>query len=187
MTADQIANARRDAAKMLKFAGIALTDAERETIEIVDFGLGEFERQGLALVVYVNTDRYCGKELVLFPGQTCPEHRHPPFDLGNGRKDSGKMETFRCRRGTVWLYVEGQSTSQPNAKVPPGSGSYYTAFHEIKLRPGIQYTIPPNTLHWFQADAEGAVITEFSSTSRDDFDVFTDPRIRRLPDERKSG
>ena len=184
MTADQIARARREAAKMLNLAGIALTDFERETIEIVDFGLGEFERQGLALVVYVNTDRYCGKELVLLPGQTCPEHRHPPVVFGGGKNDPGKMETFRCRRGTVWLYVEGQSTSHPNVKIPPGSESWYTALHEIKLLPGMQYTIPPNTLHWFQAEAEGAVITEFSSVSRDEFDVFTDPRIRRLSDKR---
>ncbi len=46
------------------------------------------------MLVYVNTDRYCAKELVLYPGQTCPEHRHPPFD-----GTPGKEETFRCRRG----------------------------------------------------------------------------------------
>jgi D-lyxose ketol-isomerase len=36
-------------------------------------------------------------------------------------------------------------------------------------------------LHWFQAGAEGAVVSEFSSTSRDEYDVFTDPRIVRIP------
>jgi D-lyxose ketol-isomerase len=180
MTANEIAKARRDAARMLDVAGIVLTDAERETIEIADFGLGEFQRQGLALVVYVNTDRYCGKELALLPGQTCPEHRHPPVVLGSGIADVGKMETFRCRWGTVWLYVEGQSAAQLNAKVPSGSEQHYTVFREIKLQPGMQYTIPPNVLHWFRADDEGAVITEFSSVSRDEFDIFTDPRIRRL-------
>jgi D-lyxose ketol-isomerase len=181
MTANEIAKARRDAARMLDVAGIVLTDAERETIEIADFGLGEFQRQGLALVVYVNTDRYCGKELVLLPDQTCPEHRHPPVVFGSGIADVGKMETFRCRWGSVWLYVEGQSAMQLNAKVPPGSEQYYTVFREIKLHPGMQYTIPPNVLHWFRAGYEGAVITEFSSVSRDELDIFTDSRIRRLP------
>jgi D-lyxose ketol-isomerase len=47
------------------------------------------------------------------------------------------------------------------------------------LRPGEQFTIPPNTLHWFRAGPEGAVVSEFSSTSRDELDEFTDPRIRR--------
>jgi D-lyxose ketol-isomerase len=26
-----------------------------------------------------------------------------------------------------------------------------------------------------------AIVSEFSSTSRDEFDVFTDPRIKRIP------
>ena len=54
-------------------------------------------------------------------------------------------------------------------------------FHEIALRPGEQYTIPPNTLHWFQAGPEGAVVSEFSSRSTDENDIFTDPNIRRAP------
>jgi D-lyxose ketol-isomerase len=63
-----------------------------------------------------------------------------------------------------------------------GSEAYYTVFHEIKLDPSEQFTIPPNTLHWFQAAEEGAIVSEFSSTSRDENDVFTDPRIRRIPE-----
>jgi D-lyxose ketol-isomerase len=65
--------------------------------------------------------------------------------------------------------------------VPEGSEAYYTVVHELELSPGEQYTIPPNTLHWFQAGDEGAIVSEFSSTSRDEFDIFTDPRIERIP------
>lgn len=165
------------AAHMLTKAGIELTEEERQNIEIAEFGLGELERTGLELVVYVNTDRYCAKELVMFPGQTCPEHRHP--QVGEA---SGKMETFRVRRGTVWLYVEGEPAPEIQATVPAGSEDYYTVFHEIELNPGEQYTIPPNTLHWFQAGKDGAIVSEFSSTSRDEFDYFTDPRIERMPE-----
>ncbi|HSG17164.1 MAG TPA: D-lyxose/D-mannose family sugar isomerase [Anaerolineae bacterium] len=165
------------AAAMLSRDGIELTNEELHNIEVAEFGLGEVERTGLELVVYVNTDRYCAKELVLFPGQTCPEHRHPP--VGD---DPGKMETFRCRTGQVWLYVEGEPTQEPKAQVPEGSEDYYTVFHEIELNPGQQYTIPPNTLHWFQAGEHGAIVSEFSSTSRDEFDYFTDPRIKRIPE-----
>jgi len=50
---------------------------------------------------------------------------------------------------------------------------------EIVLRPGEQCTIPPNTLHWFEAGDEGAIVSEFSTTSRDSLDVFTDSRIVR--------
>ena len=151
MTADE---ARSRAAEALARTGIVLTPAEQAGIEVADFGLGRLEETGLQLVVYVNTERVCAKELVLFANQACPEHRHPP--VGD---DPGKEETFRCRAGVVYLQVEGEP--------------------EIVLEPGDQYTIPPNTLHAFRAGPDGAVVTEFSTRSRDELDVFTDPQIVR--------
>ncbi|UZD74551.1 D-lyxose/D-mannose family sugar isomerase [Bacillus siamensis] len=153
-------------------AGIVLTDDEVEDIQIMDYGLGKLEETGLQLFIYVNTDRYCSKELVLFPRQTCPEHRHPPV---GGEK--GKQETFRCRWGKVYLYVEGEKTENPSVLPPEEDKEYYTVWNEIVLEPGGQYTIPPDTKHWFQAGEEGAVVTEMSSPSTDDHDIFTDPRI----------
>jgi D-lyxose ketol-isomerase len=176
LTANQVKQARQRAAEMLSRIGIVLTPQERAGIEVADFGLGDLERTGLEIVVYVNTDRYCAKELILFPRQTCPEHCHPPV-----AGEAGKMETFRCRWGKVWLYTEGGPTPDPKARPPAGSEQHYTVFREIALNPGDQYTLPPNTLHWFQAGDEGAVVSEFSSTSRDESDVFTDPRIERMP------
>jgi len=158
-------------------AGIILSSQEKENMKIADFGLNDFERTGIVLVVYVNNSRYCAKEMVLFPRQTCPEHRHPDH---NGRK--GKMETFRCRYGEVYLYTEGEKTKNPKAHPPLLDEKYYSAYHEIILLPGDQYTIDKNTLHWFQAGKRGAVISEFSSPSDDSSDIFTDPRIKRVPD-----
>ena len=173
---------QEETARILEEAGIALTPAEKDNIEIADFGLGEVDVQGLEIVVYANTSRYCAKELVLFPGQTCPEHRHPPAG-----DDPGKMETFRCRQGRVWLYVEGPATTHIQARIPAGSEPHYQVRHEIELNPGDQYTIPPGVRHWFQAGPEGAIVSEFSSTSRDEADVFTDPRIRRVPEATSPG
>jgi D-lyxose ketol-isomerase len=153
ITAEEQRDAQAYTVERLTAAGVALTDADRAAIEIADFGLSRLREFGLMLLVYVNTDRYCAKELVLYPGQECPEHRHPPFDGA-----PGKEETFRCRAGLVQLRVAGQ---------------------ELVLRAGEQFTIPPDTLHSFRAGPEGAVVSEFSSTSRDDLDVFTDPAIRR--------
>lgn len=174
LSADQRREAQARAAKMLKAAGVVLSPRERECIEVADLGLGELEKTGLEIVVYVNTDRYCAKELILFPHQTCPEHRHPPLKGG-----PGKMETFRVRWGTIWLYVPGEPTTKPRARIPQGSEEYYTVFREIELKPGQQYTIAPDTLHWLQAGDEGAIVSEFSSTSHDELDIFTDPRIQR--------
>jgi D-lyxose ketol-isomerase len=47
------------------------------------------------------------------------------------------------------------------------------------LWPGHQHTIPPNTLHRFQAGPEGAVASEVSTASRDELDVSTHARVRR--------
>ncbi len=172
----EVRQAQARTIQMLEEAGIVLTDEEKQSIEVAGFGLGDLQVQGLELITYVNTDRYCAKDLVLFPGQTCPEHLHPSID-----GMPGKMETFRCRWGSVFLYVEGQPASSIQAAIPAGSESAYTVFHEIILRPGEQYTIPPNTKHWFQGGPEGAVVSEFSSTSRDECDIFTDLSVVRMP------
>jgi D-lyxose ketol-isomerase len=173
LSSAQVEEAREYAAQRFAEAGIVITEPERAGIEVSDFGLSDLDRTGLQLIVYVNTDRVCAKEIVLKPGQTCPEHRH----VGTGG-EPGKEETFRVRRGTVYVYTEGTPTAAPQAS--PSRREHYTAWHEIVLHPGEQYTVPPDTLHWFQAGSEGAVVSEFSTRSTDETDVFTDPDIARL-------
>lgn len=160
---------------LLAKAGTVLSAQDKEHIEITDFKLGKLKQMGLQLITFINNERYCAKQLVLFPQQNCPEHRHPPFE-----NNIGKQETFRCLFGEVYLYVEGQPTEDPQAIPPQDHQQWYTAKHEIHLRPGDQYTIAPNTKHWFQAGNDGAVIAEFSSQSRDEFDIFTDPAVIRV-------
>ena len=169
--------ARATAIGLLKKARIVLTRFEKDNIEVSDLGLGDIRHVGLEVVVYENNDRYCAKEIVLLPRQLCPEHKHPPID----NRNQGKMETFRCRWGKVCLYVAGDRTPRPKARVPLKYKRHLNVWHEIVLHPGDQYTIPPNGLHWFQAGEKGAVVSEFSSTSTDERDVYTDPRVRRVP------
>ncbi|MBN1891662.1 MAG: D-lyxose/D-mannose family sugar isomerase [Clostridiales bacterium] len=163
---------------MFDRASIVITDEEKMNLEIAEYGLDRWESIGLQIIVYVNTERCCAKEMVLFEHQTCPEHRHPPMP-----GSPGKEETFRCRFGEVYLYVEGEATRAPKAVVPKGREPYFTARHEIVLQPGDQYTLMPDTLHWFQAGPEGAIISEFSTQSHDETDVFTDPEIVRVSGE----
>src|SRR4030066_160548 len=113
MKLEEVIMARKRAARMLKEAHIAIAHREAENIEISDFGLGDLDNVGLLVVTYENNDRYCGREIV--------------------------------------------------------------------LRPGDQYTLPPDTLHWFQAGDKGAILSEFSSKSLDENDIWTDARLRRLP------
>lgn len=175
LTKEEFAAAQEKALTYFNKAGIVLTEKEKKSIEVADFGLGDLRNIGLELIVYVNTERVCAKELVLFPYQTCPEHRHP------GRASMpGKEETFRCRMGKVYLYVPGEKASAPEIKGLEKYAASFTVFHEIELNPGEQYTLKPDTLHWFRAGAEGAVVSEFSTTSTDDADIFTDPDIARF-------
>ena len=111
----------------------------------------------------------------MWPSQTCPEHRHPP--VGD---NPGKEETFRCRWGRMYLYVPGAAAAAPKAVLPAGRDQTYTVWNEIELNPGEQYTLVPNTLHWFQAGPEGAVVSEFSTRSSDEHDIFTDAEIARI-------
>ena len=168
---------RNRAVEFLNKVHIVLTPKEVRNIEVADFGLNDIDTIGVEVVVYENNDRYCAKELVLLPGQTCPEHRHPP----RGEHIAGKMETFRCRWGVVYLYVEGVPTRRMKAVIPEAYERYFTVRHEIILQPGDQYTLPPDSLHWFQAGTRGAILSEFSSASDDASDVFTDPHIQRIP------
>lgn len=175
LSATSIDQYQRQAFEMFTRAGLFFKPEEKAAIEIADFGLSDFERFGLAVYVYVNTDRCCAKELAMWPRQSCPEHRHP-----NVQDQPGKEETFRVRWGKMWLYVPGPKTPSPSAAPPAAHEHTYTVGHEIELNPGDQYTLTPDTPHWFQAGPDGCVVSEFSTRSTDEADVFTDQQINRF-------
>jgi len=178
MKREEVMQLQAEAAEFMKKANIAISPAETASMEIADFGLNDVRHVGLEIILYENNDRYCAKELILLPRQMCPQHRHPKVSTTN----PGKQETFRCRWGEVYLYVEGEPTHNPRAVVPDKYKKHISVWHEFILKPGGQFTIKPDTLHWFQAGDQGAIVSEFSSTSIDELDVFTDPNIKRIPE-----
>ena len=184
----QVEEAKKKALTYFEKAGIVLTEKEKDNIEVADFGLNDLYNTGLQLLVYINTKRCCAKELVLFPRQTCPEHKHPSIG-----EVLGKEETFRCRWGEVYLYVDEESIDGSSSVItsvervqsiqailPKGTEKNYTVWKEIVLKAGEQYTLSPDTLHWFQSGEMGAVISEFSTSSSDELDIFTNPDIVRI-------
>jgi len=175
LTQEEVRRRQQQSLALFNQAGLVITPAETERIEVADFGLGDFEHTGLGVLIYVNTQRVCAKELAMLPRQTCPEHRHPTV---NGRP--GKEETFRCRWGEVYLYLPGEASAPRHAAPPAGRETTYTVWREVVLKPGDQYTLSPDTLHWLQSGDQGAVVSEFSSTSTDEADIFTDPEIQRF-------
>lgn len=159
--------------ELLDRSGIFLKLDEIANLEMTDFGLNDFERIGLTIHTYVNTNRCCAKELIMLPNQLCPEHKHP--SIGG---IEGKEETFRCRFGKISIFIDGERTTNPSVDFPKEEKNF-TVFNEIVLNPGDQLTLAPNSKHWFKAHNDGAVISEFSTNSNDDTDVFTDTSINR--------
>jgi D-lyxose ketol-isomerase len=152
LTREEVLHRQQQSLALYQQAGLVITPEEQARIEIADFGLGAFEETGLGVLIYVNTQRVCAKEIAMLPRQTCPEHWHPTI---NGRP--GKEETFRCRWGEVYIYVSGEPTPVRHAQPPAGREETYTVWHEIVLHPGEQYTLAPDTRHWFQSGDQGAV------------------------------
>jgi len=154
--------------------GLPLRAEERGQIEVTDLGLGEFETTGLIILTLTVTREIGIKLIALYPWQVCPEHRHPPQG-----DYPGKEETFRGLWGQAWLYLPGEPTPDPHARVPGHRRAYYTSWREVDLTGGGMATSPPNEWHWFGAGAEGAVILSVSTRPTDLQDAFRDPGVQR--------
>jgi len=174
LTRKQYREAQKRALEYMFKAGVVLSEEEKQNISVADFGLSDLEHQGGQILTFFNTDRISAKIIVLFPWQILPEHWHPEIE-----NDVGKEEIIRVRSGEVYLYVPGEPTFCPKAKIPSVERENFTVWHEVILKPGDQYLLKPRIVHWFQAGEEGAVIDDYSSTARDLQDGFTNRRIVR--------
>ena len=174
ITSSQKSNAQLRAAGMMREAGIVIRDDEIPRIEVVDFGLGHLEVEGVQVFTMANTDRVAAKVLVLFLDQTEPQHWHPR--VGN---DLGKQEIIRHIWGDLRFYVDGDD-NMARGFIVEGKEKYYSLRHEIALQPGDQLIFEPFEKHWFQAGPRGAVLYSFSTTVMDAHDGFTDPAVQRL-------
>jgi D-lyxose ketol-isomerase len=159
---------------MIRQAGIRITNEEAGSIEVVDFGLSDLEKEGVQVLTLVQTERISVKVLVLFTNQTEPEHWHPP--VGD---DPGKEETVRIISGSVYFYIPGKDTFKEGV-ITGGKENCYTMRNEIIMKPCDQIILQPGEKHWFQARDEGAVMYSFSTIARDALDQFTDPNIERI-------
>jgi len=106
--------AAEEVRQMLADAGIPL--APDAVVEVVDFGLGDYRRKGLGIVVRVNEPEYCSKWLTLLPGQTCIEHYH-----------ALKKETFFCHKGVVELKLPDRTvTLRPGEQCTLSPGTLHS-------------------------------------------------------------
>lgn len=178
-----------DEARLRAFGVIAATGfpvgaGDEDRTVAADFGLSNLRSEGAQILTFFNTDRISGKLIELLPGQTLPEHRHPPVPTAAGL-DPGKEETLRVVSGTLY-YVDpgdasgdGRSAGLVHARIPAGKEYAYSCRHERVMVRGDQITIEPGTPHWLQGGSGGCVVFSFSTCVRDVLDEFTDPAIER--------
>lgn len=166
--------ARTRAAKMVREAGLVISDAEVEQMDVADFGLSNLQREGAQIISLIDTDKVAARVIVQFPGQTEPEHWHTGFD-----GYEGKQETLRMIAGELYLYLPGEETEHPKGKVPEGKEAVYTVRKEIVMKPCDTVTMPVGQKHWFQAGPEGAVFYTISTLAVDAKDPFSDPAVVR--------
>jgi D-lyxose ketol-isomerase len=166
--------AQNSAAAMILNAGIQISQKEVESIEVVDFGLNDLNKEGAQILTLVKTNRISVKVIALFPHQTEPEHWHPR--VGD---DPGKEETIRVVKGTLYLYQPGADTLK-TGQIPENKDSVYTCRNELVMQVNDQATFKPGTKHWFRAGSEGSVVYSYSTIARDILDKFSDPAVIRI-------
>ncbi len=91
----------------------------------------------------------------------------------------GKAETFDIIYGDGSFFLPGEETKCPRYSIPKSQYQYVENKHEIYLKASEQLKLPPNTPHSARAGPRGMVAIEYSMPSRDEADIFTDPRIKR--------
>ncbi len=168
---DEFTKARKKTARMIRRAGIRISEKEANIIQVIDFGLGKLHQEGLQVLTLFLSDRIEVRVLVLLPNQIYPEHWHPMAD-----SISGKEETIRVIDGNVKLYLPGESKGKAPF-IPAGKERWYTSLAGNILNPGDQMTIAPGVKYWMQAEPSGSVMYSFSAAAPGILDQFSDPNI----------
>lgn len=166
-------DAKQRAAKLIRDAGIVVSDEEINQMDVADFGLSNLYSEGAQIVSIIDTPKVAARVIALFPHQTEPEHWHQPVgDI------PGKEETIRVIKGDLLVVTEGSDTLK-DAVIPEKNKQYYTCRHEVRLKPCEQITFPAGMKHWFQAAEEESVFYTISTTAIDSKDPFTNPHMVR--------
>lgn len=153
-----------------------LSVAEIQAIRINDFGLNNLPVEGFAFVDLLRTERVRTTLMIFLPDQTLPQHKHPPYE-----NEAGKEESVRVLWGQFMVCVEGGDTPGIEDMIPHGKADYYTARKAVVLETCMQYTIPPDTAHWFHAGPEGAVVLACQNRVDEERNLFYDPASSGCP------
>ena len=146
---------------MFRRFGYPISGRLKKDMWILDFGLGDFARVGMAGIFWLNRQdyNYFGHEIYLLPGQMIPEHAHAKTEDA-----SPKMEAWQPRYGFIYIYGEGTPTSGVEERIPPSHEDCAVARTEKILKPGeVAGLSKADEKHWMRAGPEGAIVTEYAT------------------------
>jgi hypothetical protein len=156
--------------------GYPISDRLKKEMWILDFGLGDFARVGMAGIFWLNRQdyNYFGHEIYLLPGQMIPEHQHLATDKGGA-----KMESWQARHGMIYTFGEGESTPELLDRIPPSQRDLVKSRHCQPLR--VDEVGDLNRLtawHFMVAGPEGALVTEYGTFHDMDGLRFSNPKAK---------
>ncbi len=168
------ATAREAYYDMFRRFGYPISDRLKEEMWILDFGLGDFARVGMAGIFWLNRQdyNYFGHEIYLLPGQMIPEHNHQATDKGGA-----KMESWQPRHGMIYTFGEGEETPEYLDKIPPSQRDLVKSRCCNPLQ--IDELGDLNRLlawHFMVAGPEGALVTEYGTFHDMDGLRFSNPK-----------
>ena len=153
-----------------------ISETLKKDMWILDFGLGDFARVGMAGIFWLNRQdyNYFGHEIFLLPGQMIPEHSHLATAKG-----AAKMESWHPRRGMIYTFGEGDPTPEFIEKIPPSQRDLVKSRHCQPLE--IDQLANLNRLtafHFMVGGPEGALVTEYGTFHDGDGLRFSNPKAK---------
>jgi D-lyxose ketol-isomerase len=151
-----------------------ISETLKKEMWILEFGLGDFSRVGMAGIFWLNRQdyNYFGHEIFLLPGQMIPEHCHLKTAKG-----APKMESWQPRRGMIYTFGEGDATPEYLEQIPPSQRDLVKSRRCTPL--GIDEIGHLNRLtawHFMVAGPEGALVTEYGTFHDMDGLQFSNPK-----------
>jgi D-lyxose ketol-isomerase len=161
---------------MFRRFGYPISPTLSKGMWVLDFGLGDFSRVGMAGIFWLNRQdyNYFGHEIYLLPGQMIPEHCHQATAKG-----AAKMESWQPRRGMIYTFGEGEPTPDLLEKIPPSQRDLVKSRHCKPL--AVDEVGDLNRLtawHFMVAGPEGALVTEYGTFHDMDGLRFSNPKAK---------
>lgn len=170
----QVEKAREAYYDMFRRFGYPITPTLKKDMWILDFGLGDFARVGMAGILWCNRQDYgyFGHEIYLLPGQMIPEHAHDATAKG-----PAKMESWQPRKGMIYTFGEGDPTPEYLGKVPESQRDLIKSRHCKPLQIDQLGDLNRRTAwHFMVAGPEGALVTEYGTFHDMDGLRFSNPK-----------